>query len=72
MLRLRPARHREGVSANCVAARLGISAGYLRLLETEKKPLTATLRDRFVSTFGPEMASLLSPIELELPKGSLR
>lgn len=72
MLRLRLARQAQDVSAEQIACRLGISAGYLRLVESGRMAPTRQLRQRLTDEYGHGADALLEPINVDLPQIDLR
>ncbi len=53
-------RRRDGISQVELATRLGISASYLNLIESNKRPLTAALLIKLAQTFKVDLSSFAS------------
>jgi predicted transcriptional regulator/transcriptional regulator with XRE-family HTH domain len=66
---VRRLRTERGLSQNALAARLGISASYLNLIEHDQRAVTASLLIKFAETLRVELAQLSGNQERQLEVG---
>lgn len=66
---VRRLRSERGLTQQALAARLGISASYLNLIEHDQRAVTAALLIRLTETLGVELAALSGSAERQLEAG---
>ena len=66
---VRRLRGEQGVTQQALAARLGISASYLNLIEHEQRPVTASLLIKLAQTLKVDLAALSGSQERQLETG---
>ena len=66
---VRRLRTERGLTQQALAARLGISASYLNLIEHDQRAVTASLLIRLTETLGVELAALSGSAERQLEAG---
>src|SRR5262245_36131363 len=64
--RVRALRLREGLTQSAMAARLGISASYLNLIESDRRPLSAKLLLGLAQTFNLDLRSFAVGVDAKL------
>jgi len=66
---VRRLRSEQGLTQQALAARLGISASYLNLIEHEQRPVTASLLIKLAETMRVDLAALSGSQERQLEAG---
>src|SRR3954452_23084267 len=66
---VRRLRGEQGLTQQALAARLGISASYLNLIEHEQRPVTASLLIKLAETLKVDLAALSGSQERQLEAG---
>jgi predicted transcriptional regulator/transcriptional regulator with XRE-family HTH domain len=66
---VRRLRLEQGLTQQALAARLGISASYLNLIEHEQRPVTASLLIKLAETLSVDLAALSGSQERQLEAG---
>lgn len=66
---VRRLRSEQGLTQQSLAARLGISASYLNLIEHEQRPVTASLLIKLTQTLNVDLAALSGTQERQLEAG---